>query len=109
MSELFPPNVYAPEDGLPEPLDGLVTEDEAARYAVLARNAEIRRLFVALRQPGEDGRQRTVSGCLVALAQDAGGPGNGLEVEALRRIVYGQSYATGRACAVRPWLDRIGA
>lgn len=99
----LPPNVRAPEAGLPASLDGLLTEAEQERYALLARNAEIRRRFVEMREPREDGAQRTVTGCCVALAQDPAGPGWGLTPEAIRKLVYGVSRWRDEVGA-RPWL-----
>ena len=80
---------------VPSDLDGLLTEAERQRFGVLARNAEIRRRYTELRKAS-----RTVSSSLVALRQDAAGPGHGLSVESLRRIVYAQGEDTAR-----PWLD----
>lgn len=80
---------------LPDDLDGLLTEAEIGRLAVLARNAAIRERFAELR-----GQRRTVAASFVAIRQEAGGPGHGLSVESIRRIVYAQGEDTAR-----PWLD----
>ncbi|MEO0557389.1 MAG: hypothetical protein AAF170_04310 [Bacteroidota bacterium] len=80
---------------LPPDLDGLLTDAERGRFEQLARNAEIRRRFEALRAEG-----RTVSAALVALRQDEGGPGYTLSVDQLRKVIYGRGER-----GERPWLS----
>lgn len=72
----------------------LLTEDERDRAAVLARNAEIRAEYRALRAAG-----RKVSPWLVEAGRRFA-----LTPEAIRLIVYGRS-----AGERRPWMDAPSA
>lgn len=78
----------------PGSLDGLLTEPERERLAVLARNAAIRERFSAMRAAG-----RTVAAALEALETDEDGPGYTLGYYHLRKVVYGRT-----AGGARPWL-----